>query len=155
MSFQILGLNRAAFEPLFHLTDEELAQQSIRRMMVNEANSSPCRVSLVDAQPGEEVLLLPFVHLVVDSPYRSSGPIFVRQHAVHATLAVGEVPDQQRRRFLSVRAYDDDGWMIGADVTPGTELEAIVERFWAMEQVRYLQLHYARTGCFACQVNRV
>lgn len=35
--------------------------------------------SLEDAPVGEPVLLLPFVHQDSRSPYRASGPIFVRR----------------------------------------------------------------------------
>ena len=69
-------------------------------------------------------------------------------------LAVDEVPDQQRRRLLSVRAYDARDWIVAAEVTPGTELESQIERLFADSCVAYLHLHNARPGCYAARVDR-
>ena len=51
----------------------------MRRMRSDQPVGFPCRVSLEDAPVGEEVLLLPFTHQDSRSPYRASGPIFVRR----------------------------------------------------------------------------
>src|SRR5439155_24235316 len=73
-NFRVVALPRETFLPLFELDDEALREQGIRRSVVTESPGTPCRVSLEDALPGERVLLLPFVHHDVASPYRASGP---------------------------------------------------------------------------------
>ena len=81
MTFRISGLDPAPFASYASMSDEELARYNARRYTANEYPGFPCRVTLDDAQPGEEVILLNFEHLPVDSPYRSSHAIYVRTNA--------------------------------------------------------------------------
>ncbi len=106
MTYMLRGLEPALFEPLFQLDDEALAARGMRWMRVDEPTGHPCRISLEDAPVGERVLLLPFVHQDSRSPYRASGPIFVRRGIPAARCIVGELPLYLTRRPLSVRAYD-------------------------------------------------
>ena len=76
MDFRISGLEPAPFAPLFALTDAELAERGAKRLIVREPTATPCRVSLEEASPGEEVLLLPYRNVDGPSPYQSTGPIF-------------------------------------------------------------------------------
>ena len=97
-SFRLIGLDPAPFAGLFDLDDAALRARGGRRRVATEDPGFPCRVSLQDAAVGEELLLLPFEHQAEDSPYRASGPIYLRRNAAPRTLAVGEVPDYVRRR---------------------------------------------------------
>lgn len=153
--FRISALPREAFAPLFLLDDTELVRRGARWRVADSKPGYPCRVSLIDAEPGERVLLLPYTHHEVASPYRASGPIYVREQARDHTPAIDEVPDAVRRRLLSVRAYDAAGFMVDAEVTEGRDLEAAVGRFFADQRVAYLHLHNARPGCYSCRVDRV
>jgi len=143
-----------SFSSLFHQSDDELRARGARRMVADKTPGFPCRVSLLDAEPGEEVLLLPFAHHDVDSPYRSSGPIFVRARAQTARLEVNEVPAMIRSRLLSIRGYDAKGMMLVSDIVEGKELEEHLWRFFANRQVEYVHLHNARPGCYNCRVER-
>lgn len=153
--FRIRGLPLEPFEPLFTLEDAELARRGVRRLVADHRPGFPCRVSLVDAEVGESVLLLPFEHHAADSPYRASGPIFVRENARPAKPGENELPEVVRERLLSVRAYDAAGTMLDADVTHGRELEALIGRFFDNPGVAYLHVHNARPGCYSCRVDRV
>lgn len=154
MDFQISGLPLAGFQPLFALTDAELAERGIVRRIANERPGFPCRVSLRDADPGERLLLLNYEHLAVASPYRARHAIFVRENAVEAQLKVNEVPEVLAIRLLSVRAYDKDGMMRAADVVPGTEVVPLIERMLSDPEVTYLHAHNAKPGCFAARIDR-
>ncbi|HST30127.1 MAG TPA: DUF1203 domain-containing protein [Chthoniobacterales bacterium] len=114
----------------------------------------PCRVSLQDAEIGETVILLPFVHHSVDSPYRASGPIFVRENAREADLDVGEIPEVVSTRTMSVRAYDKNSMMIDGAVVPGSEIKAHIEKLFADPKIAYRHLHNAGAGCYSCSVER-
>ena len=131
---------------------------SARRHVATAADAPlmpPCRVTLRDALPGEVSILLHWEHHAAPaSPYRASGPIYVRQGATETASFVNRVPEQQRIRLLSVRAYDADGFMLDAEVAPGAELEALVERFFRRPRVAYLHAHNARRGCYSCRVDR-
>jgi hypothetical protein len=153
MSFRISGLPLARFEPLFALSDAELASRGIIRRVVEEPGA-PCRVSMRDAEPGETVLLLNYEHQPAASPFRSSHAIYVRQAARETYESVDEIPEVLRRRILSVRAFDGDGMMVDADVVDGREVETVVERLLGDSRVVYLHAHYAKPGCFAARIDR-
>jgi Protein of unknown function (DUF1203) len=155
MSFRIVGLPLEEFQPLFSLHDQELTQKGARRMTVDAKPGFPCRVSLEDAAIGEKVILIPFVHHDVDSPYRASGPIFVREDAIEADLRVGEIPGLVSSRTMSVRAYDKDSMMIDAAVVPGSEIKDRIEKLFTDPRIAYLHLHNAGAGCYSCKVERV
>lgn len=153
MGFHITGLPPQTFDHLFGLDDATLEARGARRV-VADGPGFPCRVSLQDADVGESLLLLHHEHHAVDTPYRSGGPIFVRESARTAASVRDAVPEQQRSRLLSVRAYDAGGWMVDADVTEGAALEGLIQRFFEHPGVDYLHVHNARRGCYACRVDR-
>ena len=152
--FQLMALPVERFNSLFTSSDEELRTIGARRMVADKKPGYPCRVSLVDAEPGEEVLLVPFIHHDVDSPYRASGPIFVRVQAQTVKLAVDEIPTMLRSRLLSIRGYDAAAMMVATDVVNGNELEEHVWRLFGDKQVAYIHVHNARPGCYNCRVER-
>jgi hypothetical protein len=152
--FQISALRRDDFEGLFSLDDESLANRGAKRYVANAKPGFPCRVSLEDAEPGERVILVAFCHQPADSPYRASGPIFVRETAMTASVPVDTVPPLLRSRLLSIRAYDANHLMIDADAVDGSELESCVRRIFERAPVAYAHIHFARPGCFACRIDR-
>jgi Protein of unknown function (DUF1203) len=154
MPFRYIGLSPAPFAPLLALDDDTLVARGMRRVIADEKPGFPCRVTLEDAEPGERVLLLPFEHQPAHSPYRAAGPIFVRESAQAPFDRTGSPPASLLGRVLSVRAYADDGMMIDADVTPGAELELLLDRLFAQSGVAYAHVHYARRGCYAARVER-
>lgn len=153
-SFRFIALPYETFAAHFDRSDAELQALGMRRMTVDSKPGTPCRVSLADAEIGETVLLVPFTHHDVSSPYRASGPVFVRRGATTARPAVGEVPVMFRHRLLSVRGYDSAAMLEGAEVVQGTELEAAIERLFANGRVAYLHVHNAGPGCYDGRVER-
>lgn len=155
MSFRILPLPLEPFRPLFALDDAALKAMGARRVVADAPDSAPCRVSLTDANPGDRLILLTHRHLDHPaSPYRSEGPIFVREAASEAAPAPGVMPDMLSRRLLSARVYDDDWMMTDADVVEGRDLAARLEAWFADEAVSRIHLHTARRGCFMAAARR-
>jgi hypothetical protein len=154
MSFRISALPAAPFAHLYGLPDEELRRHGAVRRVADRQPGFPCRVSLKDADVGDSLLLLNHEHLSADSPYRASHAIYVREGARQAHPAVGEVPQVLRSRLLSVRAYDEAGMMVVADVVDGTAVEGVIETMLAQPEVAYLHLHNAKPGCYAARVDR-
>jgi len=154
-SFQIVGLSPTPFEPLFALSSDELSTRGMRRVRASAGAGYPCRVSLADADAGDELLLLPYEHQAANSPYRASGPIYVKVGARQRTMAVGAIPESVRRRQISLRAYDADDMIVAAEVCAGESVGAEIERLLADPAVRYLHLHNAKRGCYSCLVRRV
>ena len=154
MSFLVSALPMDEFAPLFALDEAELEARGGKRYLADSIPGFPCRVSLEDAAPGESLVLIPFTHQPADSPYRASGPIFVREGARQASPRPGEVPELLRLRLLSVRAYDSSSLMLDADVVDGKALEPAIERLFSDPGIAYLHVHFARPGCYACRVDR-
>jgi len=151
MSFRITGLPAENFSHLFSLDDAELANLgAVRRTAQHPA---PCRISLTDAKPGDEVILTSYEHHAVDSPYRMRFAIYVR-NGEETYDAIDAVPEQLRKRTLAVRAFDKDGMMVGWEVVEGADLEAAIERLLAKPDAAYLHVHYAAPGCYAARVDR-
>jgi len=153
--FEISPLRRDDFEALLLLDDDILALHGAKRYIADKKPGFPCRVSLQDAEPGERVVLIPYSHQPAQSPYRASGPIFVREAAQTASLPPDTIPELLRSRLLSVRAYDEHHLMTAADVIDGQQLESLLTRMFEDEDVSYIHIHFARPGCYACRVDRV
>lgn len=154
-SFQLVGIDHVPFQSLFDLTDAQLARHSARRCTADESPGYPCRVSLEDAQLGEELLLLPYFHQPADSPYRASGPIFVRRGVQQRRLPAGFVPSYVSSRLISLRAYDAGHMIVDASVCEGTAATSEIEKHFSRDDVAYIHLHNAKRGCFSCQAIRV
>jgi hypothetical protein len=154
MSFRITGLPAENFAHLFALSDQELAAQgAVRRIADDRTPGYPCRVSLTDSQPGDELLLVNYEHNAVHSPYRMRFAIYVRK-GEETYDAVDEVPQQLRLRTLAVRAFDRNGMMLGFLLSEGSELEAAIRRLFANPEAAYLHVHFAAPGCYAARVER-
>jgi len=152
MSFRITGLPVEPFAPLFALSDAELAAQGAVRRIADAGY--PCRVSLTDSRPGDELILVNYEHHPVASPYRMRFAIYVRAGEERFDR-VDEVPKQLRSRTLAVRAFDASAMMVGWELLEGRDLEAAIERRFADERAAYLHIHFAAPGCYAARVDRV
>lgn len=155
MSFRIHALPLAPFQSLFALDDEALAAVGARRMVADAPHSAPCRVSLTDAEPGDRLILLNHRHLNDPaSPYRSKGPVSVRETAAEAAPEPDVVPDMLARRLLSVRVYDADWMMTDADVVEGSDLAGRLADWFADGSATRIHIHTARRGCFMASATR-
>jgi hypothetical protein len=153
MSFRITGLAPELFQHLFALSDAELAARGAVRRIADRKPGFPCRISLTDPEPGQEVILTHFEHHAVATPFRSSYAIYVRRGEQRFD-AIGRVPDALRQRLLSVRAFDEAGMLLAADVVDGRELEGAIDRLFTDAKAAYLHVHFARPGCYAARVDR-
>jgi hypothetical protein len=154
-TFQLSGLSHEPFAALFGLSDAQLLDHHAVRVVATTDFGFPCRISLEDARPGDELLLLPYEHQSAASPYRASGPIYVRRGAKHRVLAPGEVPPYVARRQISLRAYDSAAMIVAAEVVGGTAVADQLHLLFTDPSVRYVQLHNAKRGCFSCTAHPV
>jgi hypothetical protein len=153
MSFRITGLAPENFSELFALSDTQLRARNALRVVAQADGGYPCRVSLCDAAPGEELILTHYRHHAVDSPFRASHAIYVRAGQQRYDR-IDAVPEQLRKRLLSLRAFDADAMLVDADVVDGPALEPLIRRLFADERTAYLHVHFAKPGCYAARVDR-
>jgi hypothetical protein len=154
MSFRITGLPAERFAHLFALSDAELSVHgAVRRIADARTPGYPCRISLTDSAPGDELLLVNYEHHAVDSPYRMRFAIFVRK-GEETYDEIDRVPEQLRLRTLAVRAFDHAAMMLAFELVDGRDLEQAIERLLALPQAAYLHIHFAAPGCYAARVER-
>ena len=154
MSFIIKPITSQAFEHLYGLNDEELQILGVQPFIAKSKPGYPCRITLQDAEPGERVLLLNYVHLDTTSPYRASHAIFVRDGASTKTYQADEIPEMISSRLLSVRAYNCEDMMLDADVVEGVNVATELKRMFSEPDVQYIHIHTAKRGCFLTLVDR-
>jgi hypothetical protein len=136
------------------LSDAALAAQgAVRRIADGREPGYPCRISLTDSKPGDELILANYEHHPVASPYRMRFAIFVRK-GEETFDELDTVPEQLRKRTLAVRAFDGDAMMVGFELVEGVKLESAIERQFTDLRAVYLHVHFAAPGCYAASVER-
>ena len=113
----------------------------------------PCRQCLLDADIGEELVLVSFDPFTSDSPYRSASPIFLHKNQC-SEPRLDKISDQQLRRRLSIRAFDSTEMMSDAQVIDGEDLESVALRLFESTDVAFLHVHNASPGCWALRIER-
>ena len=154
VNFQFVALDKSEFVSFSDFTDEELSNFNARWVVADANPGYPCRVSLRNAEIGERVLAISYCFQNADSPYRASGPIFVREIAETARPSINEIPKMLIDSLLSVRAYNSTNSLIASDVVEGAHLESVITNQLSDDSVDYLHVHYAKHGCFNSKVCR-
>lgn len=154
MTFQIEALPADIFAPLFELDDASLAAENMIRVTAHATPGYPCRVSLADAEPGTDLILLNHAHLDVNSPYASRHAIYVAEGAAQATPAPKEVPDVLSSRMLSVRGFDKNALIAKAEVSAGDTLGDTLTQYFTDPDIDWIDIHSAARGCFLARARR-
>jgi len=154
MSFLVTALDGDQFKHYFSMNDQQLQTHRAIRETVSAYPGTPCRVSLKDAQIGEEVVLLNFEHQKANTPFRASHAIYVRESADQFRAEPNQVPSLLMERTLSIRAFNDSHWMIDAEIATGLKIQETITKLFTNDNVSYLQLHTAHLGCFLAGVDR-
>ena len=155
MGFRIQGLDFSQFRHLVGLSDEDLRERGVFRKVADSKPGFPDRIELRDAEPGEPLLLLNYIHQPVASPYQASHAIFILEYPKQQYDRINDIPAMLRSRMISLRAFDSFGMMANAKLCAGTELEPAIETLLDEPGTEYLHLHYAMRGCFACRVDKL
>lgn len=155
MTYRIRGLERSQFDRFFGMDDAELARNRAKRVVASADRGFPCRVSLEDARRGETLLLVHHTSHAVETPYRSSYAIFVREAAAAPADLTGRVPPVFEGRPLALRGFDARGELAAARLAmPGEADQAIRALLEEEPQIAYIDAHNAAHGCFAARIER-
>ena len=153
MAYRIEGLAPEAFESLFGMTDGELAARGAMRVTADSASDYPCRVSLEDAEPGEELVLLNYVSHDVGGPFRTAYAIYVRKAAAAASFS-DEAPLYLDKRTLGLRGFDAAGMLRGALLAMRGEADARIRELLERPEIDTIHAHNAAYGCFLARIER-
>ena len=154
MSFIVTGLPVETFQPLFGLSDEELAARGAVRQTAVAGERFPCRITLEDAAPGQTMLLVNYEHQTAPTPYRSNYAIYVSEAARQTRRLAGELPPVLRGRPIALRAFDAAGMLIGAELALNDDVAEAIARRFDDPDAAYLHAHNAAYGCFAARIDR-
>lgn len=149
MTYRIEGLDPARFAD-----PEALLAEGAIRMTADSAGGYPCRVTLEDAAPGESVLLLNYIHADVETPFRASHAIFVREGATMAPRYDDMAPPYLERRTVSLRGFDRAGMIRKASVAAPGGADAGIRGLLEDEEIDYVDVHNAAWGCFLARAKR-
>jgi uncharacterized protein DUF1203 len=153
MAYRIEGLSPEAFESLFSMLDGELATRNAVRVTADEAGGYPCRVSLRDAAPGDELVLVNHVSHDVPTPFRTAYAIYVRKGAEAAAFE-DEAPAYLDKRTLGLRGFDEAGMLKGALLAMPGEADARIRELFGRPEVAIIHAHNAAYGCFLARIER-
>ncbi len=154
MAYRIEGLAPAAFESLFSMMDGELAARGAMRVTADAPTGFPCRVSLQDAAPGEELVLLNHVSHDVDGPFRTTYAIYVRKDAEAPASFTDEAPPYLDSRTLSLRGFGADGLLKDGLLAMPGEADAKIRALFARTDIDTIHAHAASYGCFLARIER-
>jgi hypothetical protein len=153
MTYRIAGLDPAPFAELFDLSDAELAARNAARVTATSNRGFPCRVSLEDAQAGDELILLNHTSHDVATPYRSSYAVYVRKDAARCEF-VDATPPVFEGRPLGLRGFDAGGTLRDARLALPGQADTKIRELFAQDEIAYIHAHNAAHGCFAAKVER-
>lgn len=153
MTYRMEGLAPAAFEGLLGLSDDELGAHRARRV-VADGPGYPCRVTLEDATPGEELLLVNHVSHDVEGPFRTAYGIYVRKDAERAASFTDEAPSYLDKRTLGLRGFDAEGMLKDAIIAQPGEADARIRELFERPQIDTIHAHNAAYGCFLARIER-
>lgn len=147
MTYQITGISPDQAE------DVASAPGTVR-VTATSKPGFPCRVTLEDAEPGEEMLLFNYFSHDVTSPYRSSYAIYVRSGATAAARYTDEVPPVFAGRPLGMRAFGSDAMLKTAGLAKPGDADKTIRQLFELDEVAYIDVHNAAHGCFVARVER-
>lgn len=153
MTYRIRGLDPQQFKPLFALDQDGLKRARAERLQAESSGRYPCRVSLRDAEPGDELALVHFTNHDVETPYRNAFAIFVRKN-VDAAEYVDELPPVLRARPIALRGYDASGNLAQAAIALNDDVDTIARKLLDDPAIAYIDAHNAMHGCFAARIER-
>lgn len=153
MTYKISGLAADHFAPMFGLDAAALAQHRAERVTATAKPGFPCRISLEDAEPGEELILLHHVSHDVNTPYRSAYAIYVRDGVPPATY-VDAIPPVMQGRPMALRGFDSGGRLKAASLALSGDVDQAIRALFAHHDIAYIDAHNAAHGCFAARIER-
>lgn len=151
MSFIISGLPIEQFRPLFSMSDTALAEKGVVRKIADAKPGYPCRISLEDAEPGDQLLLMHYENHRVQTPYRSAYAIYINEAATEQRIVRDSVPGALQGRPIALRVFNETGMLINAALCLDGNVANAIETAFETAEASYIHLHNAAHGCFAAE----
>jgi hypothetical protein len=121
--------------------------------MVDSPAGYPCRHCLRWAQPGEQVILFPYVSIPAGRPYAEMGPIFVHAQPCPRYESTEQYPADFRAGRV-IRAYDREQNMIAGEIVNERKPETVIEKLFENPETEFIQVRSADRGCYTFGIER-
>lgn len=154
MTYRTSGLPPEAFAELLTLDDAALAAHGAMRVTATAKPGFPCRITLEDAEVGEELILLHHISHDVATPYRSAYAIYVRVDARDTATYHNALPPVFEGRPIALRGFDGAGMLKGALLALPGQVDEQIRALFARDEIAYIHAHNAAHGCFAARIDR-
>lgn len=154
MTYRIEGLSPDLFAPLFTMDEAGLAARGAMRVVAVSSTGYPCRVTLTETAPGDDVVVLSHVTHDVSTPFRTVYAIAVRQGAREAASWRDEIPAVLGSRTLGLRGFGADGMLKAASLALPGETDAKVRELLDHPEIMAIHAHNATCGCFLAKIER-
>jgi hypothetical protein len=154
MTYRIEGLSPGRFDQLIGASEARLEELGARRVVADSPTGFPCRISLEDAAPGASLILLNFASHDVQTPFRTTYAIFVREDADRPACFEDQLPPALRRRTLGLRGFDADGMLRGALLAMPGEADQRIRELFEAPEIATIHAHSAAHGCFLARIER-
>jgi len=154
MKFIVRGLSAEPFKHLFGKSDAQLLQLGVLPCIADCSPGFPDRIEMRDAEIGERMLLLNHVSMEIPSPYRATHAIYVRDGATERYEAVDVIPSVMSSRMLSLRAFDNKGMILDAELATGEQVVSSALGLLSNEMVQHIDVHNAARGCYSGRIER-
>ncbi|WP_417621884.1 DUF1203 domain-containing protein [Parasphingorhabdus sp.] len=154
MTYQITGLSPAIAKPFAGASEAQLSALGAIRITATSKPGFPCRISLEDANVGDELILFHHISHNVDSPYRSAYAIFARTGLSEAAQYTDIVPPVFQGRSLGMRAFGRDALLKTASLAAPGYADGAIRALFELDEVGYIDVHNAAHGCFVARVER-
>jgi hypothetical protein len=120
---------------------------------INPSHGNPCRFTLRQSPPGEELLLMSYSPFKRAHPYAEVGPIFIRRHGEAGYAEPTHFPPEIDPTTRVFRCYNAAEEIIDARVGTSQPEELIAELFSdpAVDCIHVRSLTY---GCFTFKIER-
>lgn len=115
---------------------------------------APCRQCLRISRPGEPLILFAYRPFETHNPYAEVGPVFIHAHACETYADQEQFPADFAARTLTLRAYDERGWIVDGVVATPEAREAALARLFALDGVRFVHVRNPGWGCYDFRIER-
>jgi hypothetical protein len=119
------------------------------------AGYGPCRACLKQFRVGAEKRILftynPFTGI---DAYPSPGPVFIHEEECESFSRTSTFPEELRQLPITLEAFGDDRWILGRERPVADEIEAAIQKCFAIPGVRYIHVRNTEAGCFMARIER-
>lgn len=150
-AFRIVPLPRETVERARRTMTDDFGHTL--RVFVNPSRGNPCRFTLRQSPPGEELLMMSYSPFKRAHPYAEVGPIFIRRNGELGYDDLNRFPPEIDPTTRVFRCYNAAEEIVDARI--GTaQPEALIDELFSNPAVDCIHVRSLTYGCFTFKIER-